>query len=108
MSTEPAAAHAAQTGNIGDLDRVLGVLLWADEQIATEERFIYFVQDVLRNTVRTNATREVFASALDQQAFGKMAGYIEYLTSREVVMDMATRVRAAMSGRRRIRPSRAV
>ncbi len=72
--------------------RVLDLVLWADSQTAREEKFIYFCQDVLRATVRASSLRPFLVSLLNGRTFAQLVGYFEYLTTKEVVLEMADEV----------------
>ena len=74
--------------------RVLRFVLWADEQSKADERFIYFCQDVMRSTITYPSLRPVFTTLLNGRSFAQIVGYVEYLTSKSVVAEMAAAVRA--------------
>jgi hypothetical protein len=59
-------------------------------RLSTEdESLVYALQDILRCTIAAPALREQFAAVLNQRTFGQLAGYIEYLASKQVAAEMA-------------------
>ena len=54
-----------------------------------DESLVYALQDILRQTVASGALREQLTSVLNARTFGQLAGYIEYLSSKQVVAEMA-------------------
>lgn len=84
---------AARAADREIAQRVLDVVLWAESQTAREEKFIYFCQDVLRKTVKSPSLRPFFVSLLNGRTFAQLAGYMEYLTTKEVVTEIANEVR---------------
>ena len=83
---------SAREANRETAKRVLDVVLWAESQTAREEKFIYFCQDVLRPTATSSSLRPFFVSLLNARTFSQLAGYLEYVTTKEVVLEMANEV----------------
>jgi hypothetical protein len=75
--------------------RVLAYLLWAESQSGADERFTYFCQDLLRTVVTLPSLRPVLTSMLNGRTFSQLVGYIEYVSSKEVVAEMAKEMRLA-------------
>lgn len=92
MALSTALEKAARAGDPETGRRVLKFVLWAEAQTAREEQFIYFCQDVLRSTVSTASLRPYFVSLLNGRTFAQLAGYIEYLTSKKEVSEIAQQV----------------
>ena len=84
---------AARAGDRQVGARVLKLVLWVNRHSNVDERFVYFCQDVLRSTVTTSSLQPYFVSLLNGRTFNQIAGYIEYLTSKEMVRDMAQEIR---------------
>jgi hypothetical protein len=75
--------------------RVLLFLLWAEEQTAEDEEYVYFLQDVMRKSLGTRPTRDSLASLLSGRTFAQLRGVIEFLTSRAITDEMASTVGAS-------------
>jgi hypothetical protein len=92
------AAFLEEAARVGDLEacrKAVEVVLWLDEQAKAEEQFVYVCQDVLRRVVQDPRLRSAFASVLNGRAFAQLKGYIEYLTSREVVSEMSGLIKSS-------------
>jgi len=90
--------QAARQGDKELLRRVVNVTLLLDQLSREDETLVYAVQDVLRQTVRSPKLREQFTSVLNARSFGQLAGYIEYLSSRQVVAEMSNVVGLSKRG----------
>jgi hypothetical protein len=93
---------AARTGDREVAKRIIDAVVWADGQTIREEQFIYFCQDVLRSTVATAALRPFFVSLLNSRTFSQLVGYIEYVTTKEVVAEMAEAVQLRRHARQHV------
>jgi len=71
------------------LRRVVSFILHIDQLSQEDESLVYAVQDILRPTVVAPKLREKFISVLNARTFGQLAGYIEYLTSKQVITEMS-------------------
>lgn len=80
---------AARAADRETAKRVLDFVLWAASQTAREEKFTYFCQDVLRATVTASSLRPFLVSLLNGRTFAQLVGLFEYLTTKEVVLEMA-------------------
>ena len=86
--------RATRSGDREMTRRVLGFVLWLESQSRDEESLVYVCQDILRETIRSPALREAFTSALNGRNLSQLSGYIEYLSSKAVLSEMAKTVGA--------------
>lgn len=80
--------------------KVIKVVMWAHAQSKRDEKWIHFCQDILRSAVTAPSLRASFASLLTERDFAQIAGYVEYLTSKSVLAEMAVEVRLRSRGYR--------
>jgi hypothetical protein len=90
--------EAARAGDRESCRRGLEVVLWLDEQVNTDESFIYVCQDVLRGVIESPRLRAVFASVLSGREFSQIRGYVEFLSSLEVASEMSTLINSTKRG----------
>ena len=81
--------QAARQGDHEALRRVLNIILLLERMANEDETLVYAVQDILRRTIESAKLRDQFTSVLNARSFGQLAGYIEYLSSKEVVAEMS-------------------
>lgn len=86
--------QGARRGDREMMRRVLCFVLWLEAQSKDEESLVYACQDILRWTIRSPALREAFASVLNGRGLAQLSGCIEYLSSKDVLSEMAEMVRA--------------
>lgn len=88
---------AASTKDGEGVQRVVRFLLWAAQQSEHDRRFCYLCEDTLRKTLTASDTRQAFAEQLDERTLGRLKALIEYVTSREqlVEVEKIVHVRAA-------------
>ncbi|CAG0950259.1 hypothetical protein ANRL4_00029 [Anaerolineae bacterium] len=81
--------QASRQANHEALRRALNIILLLERTAGEDETLVYAVQDILRRTIESAKLREQFTSVLNARTFGQLAGYIEYVSSREVVAEMS-------------------
>jgi TRAP-type mannitol/chloroaromatic compound transport system substrate-binding protein len=81
--------QAARQSDLNMLRRVVNVTLLLDRMSREDETLVYAVQDILRQTIESSKLRAELTSVLNARSFGQLAGYIEYLSSKQVVTEMS-------------------
>lgn len=84
--------HAAREGDKAMLRRLVDVVLELDKLSSSDERLIYAVQDILRGPIASPSQRAELTSVLNARTFGQLAGYIDYVASKEVVKEMSSAI----------------
>jgi hypothetical protein len=85
-------AQAARQSDLSVIRRVLHVTLFLDQMTREDETLIYAVQDILRQTIKSPKLRLQLTSVLNARSFSQLSGYIEYLSSKQVVVEMSNTV----------------
>lgn len=92
--------QAAEAEDAATLQRVIKLLVWAEERGAREEGLAWLAEDVLRRTVSAPSTRAALVAQLNARTLHTLARTIEYLTSKEVLAaaEQAVQAREASLG----------